>query len=131
MVQPLDLVRIENIKNAIPETKTIYPRFSSSGILNSPALETTLQEVKTALETNPNITVTVVGHTDNIGSAIDNYTRGLEFAKQIRWYLVVKGEISKEKIRATSQGEGLAIASNRTEKGRALNQRIELKFNAE
>lgn len=130
-IQPLDLERIENIKNAIPETKTIYPRFSSSGILNSPALETALEEVKRALEANPNLTLTVVGHTDNIGNATDNYTRGLEFARQIRWYLVVKGEISKDKIRAASEGEGASIASNRTEKGRALNQRIELKFNVE
>lgn len=128
-IQPLDLVRIENIKNAIPETKTIYPRFSSSGILNSPVLENTLQEVQTALEANPTLKITVIGHTDNVGNAIDNYKRGLEFARQIRWYLVSKGPIDKSKIKAVSEGEGQAIASNRTEKGRRLNQRIELKFN--
>lgn len=130
-LQPLDLVRVENIKKAIPETKVIYPRFSSSDILNSSALEKTLQEVIIALEVNPDIIITVVGHTDNVGNAIDNYKRGLEFAKQMRWYLVSKGNIDKNKIVATSQGEGQAIASNNTEKGRTLNQRIELKFNAQ
>jgi len=130
-IQPLDLARIENIKKAIPETKTIYPRFSSSGILNSPVLENTLQEIQTAFEANPTLTITVVGHTDNIGNAIDNYKRGLDFARQIRWYFVTKGSIDKNKIKAVSEGEGKAIASNNTEKGRTLNQRIELKFNAE
>ncbi len=130
-IQPLDLKRAENFNKEIPETKTIYPRFSSSEILNSPVLETTLQEVLRALEANPNLKITVVGHTDNIGSAIDNYSRGLEFARQIRWYLVSKGNIDKNKIKAISEGEGQAIASNNTEKGRNLNQRIEIKFSEE
>ncbi|WP_432410465.1 OmpA family protein [Rasiella sp. SM2506] len=130
-IQPLDLKRVENIKKAIPETKTIYPRFSSSDILNSPALEKTLQEVVRVFEANPTLKITVVGHTDNIGNATDNYLRGLEFAKQMRWYLVSKGNIDKNKIKAISEGESQAIANNNTEKGRTLNQRIEIKFSEE
>lgn len=130
-IQPLNVLRIENIKKAVPETKTIYPQYSDSGILNSPALEKMLQDVKTALEANPKLIITIVGHTDNVGNAIDNYRRGLELAKQVRWYLIAKGNINKTKIVAVSEGEGRAIASNNTEKGRMLNQRIELKFNLE
>lgn len=130
-IQPLNKLRIANIKKEVPETKTIYPRYSDSGILNSPELEKMLQEVKTALEANPKMHITIVGHTDNVGNAIDNYRRGLELAKQVRWYLVAKGNINKNKIVATSEGERQAIASNNTEKGRVLNQRIELKFTVE
>jgi OOP family OmpA-OmpF porin len=130
-IQPLDLERIENSTKAIPESKTIYPRYSSSGILDSTVLKMTLQEAKMALEANSNLKITVIGHTDNIGNATDNYNRGLEFAKQVRWYLVSKGGINRKSIRAVSKGESEAIASNRTEKGRNLNQRIELKFSTE
>lgn len=130
-IQPLDLLRLENIKKEIPETQTIYPNFSSSGVLNSPILETMLQKVKEALEANPNLLVTVIGHTDNVGSAIDNHKRGLDFARQLRWYFISKGNLDKAKIKAMSEGESKAIASNQTEKGRNLNQRIEIKFSEE
>ncbi len=130
-IQPLDMERLENIKKAIPETFTMYPRYSESGILNSPALEQTLLKVKEALKVNPDIIITVVGHTDNVGNATDNYRRGLELAQQIRWYLISKGPVDKAKVKAISEGEGQAIASNNTEKGRLLNQRIEIKFSAE
>ncbi|QIE58467.1 OmpA family protein [Rasiella rasia] len=128
LFQPLNLERLEAIKNNIPETKIIYPRFSTSGVLQSPELETLLAEVKVALDNNPDVTVEVIGHTDNVGNANDNYHRGLEFARQVRWYLVAKGPINRNRIRASSLGESEAIASNNTEKGRNLNQRIEIRF---
>ncbi|RDK85278.1 OmpA family protein [Marinirhabdus gelatinilytica] len=127
-IQPLNLERVIALENEVPESMTIYPNFSGSGILISPTLEKAMQEVKTALENNPNLKITVVGHTDNVGNALDNHKIGLDFARQMRWYLIAKGGIAKEKVVAISEGESQAIASNNTEKGRRLNQRIELKF---
>ena len=128
LFEPLNQARLAAIKNEIPDTKVIYPRFSTSGILNSHELEKLLEEVKLALDNNPNVSVEVIGHTDNVGNAQDNYHRGLEFSRQVRWYLVAKGRISRHRIKASSKGESEAIASNNTEKGRNLNQRIEIRF---
>ena len=48
LFQPLNLARLDAVKNTIPETKTMYPRFSTQGILQSPELKTLLEEIKLA-----------------------------------------------------------------------------------
>ena len=63
-----------------------------------------------------------------MGNANDNYHRGLEFARQVRWYIVAKGPVNRNRVHALSKGESEAIASNNTEKGRTLNQRIEIRY---
>ncbi|MDX1462947.1 MAG: OmpA family protein, partial [Marinirhabdus sp.] len=105
-----------------------YPRYSATGVLRSKELEAVLEEVRIAFKNNPNLSVEVIGHTDNVGNAEDNYQLALNLAQQVRWYLVAKGPFSKHRIKASSKGESEAIASNQTERGRALNQRMEIKF---
>ena len=51
---------------------------------------------------NPNLIIEVIGHTDNIGNANDNYLLGLNYAKQVRWYFINKGGIDKNKVVASS-----------------------------
>ncbi|MEM7187727.1 MAG: OmpA family protein, partial [Bacteroidota bacterium] len=65
---------------------------------------------------------------DNIGNANDNYLLGLKYARQVRWYLVTKGKLDPKKVVAISKGESLSIATNRTERGRLLNRRIEINY---
>lgn len=126
--KPLNTERIKAVKNSIPESRVVYPEFSSQGIMVNQALEQLRQEVKAIIDENPNIEIEVVGHTDNVGNAIDNYVKGLEYARQLRWFLVNKAGIDRNKIRAVSKGESEAIAGNGTEKGRNLNRRLEVIF---
>ena len=126
--KPLDLERIEALKKQIPESKTVYPTYSYQGIMVNEALNNFKDEVTEILKENPNLHLEVIGHTDNVGNAIDNYTKGLEYARQVRWYLVTKAKIDRNKITAISKGESEAIASNGSVKGRELNRRIEIKF---
>ena len=88
------------------------------------------QRRKQAMEANPDLIVEVVGHTDNVGNANDNYLVALKYARQLRWYLVNKGNLDRKKIIAKSEGESKAIASNKTERGRLLNRRIEIKYSS-
>ena len=125
---PLDLERLESLKRSLPETKTIYPKLVNNDIFVNQALEDLLEEVKSALASNPSLTVQIIGHTDNIGNANDNYLLGLKYARQVRWYLVTKGKLDPKKVVAISKGESLSIATNRTERGRLLNRRIEIKY---
>ncbi len=124
--RPLDLSRIEMAENKIPEITTVYPKFSSSGILVNEALEKLLNEIVTFANNNPNIKIEVIGHTDNIGSDRDNYLTGLRYARQVRWYLISKGNIDKKQVIASSRGESEPIADNNKQQGRILNRRIEV-----
>ncbi|MBT8261511.1 MAG: OmpA family protein [Bacteroidia bacterium] len=126
--KPLNNERIEALKKQIPETRVVYPEFSYQGILVNEDLLKLRQEVSDIIKENPNLHLEVVGHTDNVGNAIDNYTKGLEYARQLRWFLVNKSGIDRNKITAVSKGESEAIAGNGTEKGRNLNRRLEVKF---
>jgi OOP family OmpA-OmpF porin len=125
---PLDKERIESHKLLLPGTKTIYPKLVNNDIVVNKALEGLLKEVKAALQKDPNLKVNIVGHTDNIGNANDNYLLGLKYARQVRWYLVTKGNLDRKRVLAISEGESKSIATNRNERGRLLNRRIEIKY---
>ncbi len=125
---PLDLERLESLKRSLPETKTIYPKLVNNDIFVNQALEDLLAEVKAAMAANPSLTVQVIGHTDNIGNANDNYLLGLKYARQVRWYLVTKGKLDPKKVVDISKGVSLSIATNRNERGRLLNRRIEVTY---
>jgi len=128
--KPLDNKRLENLKNKplTPNTKVVYPKFSSQGIMVNDALQELLKEVVLLVESNPEIKIEVIGHTDNIGNDTDNYTEGLSYARQVRWYLVTKGNIDRKQVIATSKGESEPIANNGSLQGRQTNKRIEVSF---
>ena len=126
--KPLDVNRpITNISE-IPENITFYPRFSDSGILASKKLDDLVVSVKDIMEANPKLRLKVIGHTDNVSNANYNYSIGLKFAEELRWYFKEKGEINPDRIMAISRGEVRPIRSNKTASGRKANKRIELQF---
>ena len=53
---------------------------------------------------------------------------GLNYAKQVEWYLVAKGAIKNSMIKATSKGETEPIDTNNSERGRIANRRVEVIF---
>ncbi|MFK5981568.1 MAG: OmpA family protein [Flavobacteriaceae bacterium] len=122
----LDLNRIEEIRNSIPDTRIVYPKFTESGISVNNDLKILLSELIVYFSKNPDQVVTIVGHTDNIGNGKDNYNVGLKYAQQVRWYLVSKGDLKKSQIKAISKGESEPIESNYSKKGRTANRRIEV-----
>lgn len=70
-------------------------------------------------------TVTIVGHTDNIGEESANYRLGLQRAQAMRDELVRLG-VDPARIRVLSKGETEPIATNDTEQGRRKNRRAEI-----
>ncbi len=126
---PLDEERFKTPTFDIPPTKTIYPNFVNNDIFVDKVLKDVLKEAQSILANNSNVTLEVIGHTDNVGNAQDNYVVGLKYARQVRSYFISGGKLDKDRVKATSQGEAQAIANNGTEKGRLLNRRIEIKYN--
>lgn len=73
--------------------------------------------------------ITVVGHTDSIGTEAYNQKLSERRAKTVADYLVSKG-VPAAKIKAYGKGETQPVASNKTKAGRAKNRRVEVTVNA-
>ena len=69
--------------------------------------------------------VTLTGHTDSVGSKTVNKKLGLKRAEIIQKMLIKQGA-PKNQIKLDSKGEGNPIKSNKTERGRKRNRRVEL-----
>ena len=68
--------------------------------------------------------VTIIGHTDSVGSSVSNQRLSYRRAKSVVEALLSKG-LSPARVHAEGRGESDPIASNKTEDGRAKNRRIE------
>ena len=84
-----------------------------------------LNNATTALTANPNVRVTVEGHTDGIGTIEYNLALGERRASVVRDYLVNRG-IMNARMRTVSYGEERPKADNATAEGRAQNRRAAL-----
>ncbi|MBN7813149.1 OmpA family protein [Algoriphagus sp. H41] len=87
--------------------------------------EASLADLAKFLIENPEITIRINGHTDNVGDPGLNKQLSLERAGSVRDFLVDKG-VDFESLRISGWGGTRPIASNATESGRAKNRRVEL-----
>lgn len=81
--------------------------------------------MKTFFSTNPDKTLTIIGHTDKIGKQSYNKDLGYRRANSAKLYVANKVGIQNE-IKIKSMGEKQPMATNNTEEGRAKNRRINL-----
>jgi outer membrane protein OmpA-like peptidoglycan-associated protein/type II secretory pathway pseudopilin PulG len=78
------------------------------------------------LTENPNLKIEISGHTDNVGKAADNLLLSNNRAKAVVKYLVGKN-IAPQRLAAKGYGATKPVADNKTETGKALNRRTEMK----
>jgi len=69
--------------------------------------------------------LTVVGHTDNVGTHQYNQTLSERRSGAVADYLRGKGVIP-QRLASVGQGENTPRATNATEEGRRLNRRVEI-----
>ncbi len=84
-----------------------------------------LDNIVGILNKNPNLTIAIKGHTDSRGSEKYNQDLSLRRADAVKQYLESKG-ISAQRLTAEGLGSAKPVASNKTDKGRAMNRRVEL-----
>ena len=89
------------------------------------SLQSDLLAVARSLNSYPNTTVQVVGHTDNTGSAAYNQDLSQRRAQAVTSVLI-QGGVNPGRIRTIGRGEDAPIASNLTAEGRAQNRRVEI-----
>ena len=85
-----------------------------------------LDEAIHILKDEPEIRVSVEGHTDSMGTEAYNQRLSERRARSVVDYLVAGG-ISRSRLDPVGFGESDPVASNATEEGRAQNRRVELK----
>jgi len=74
------------------------------------------------------VQIEVIGHTDDIGSDGFNFSLSLKRAETVKNYLVSKG-CNPEQIIAGGKGKQELLNKNFTETERAINRRVEFKWN--
>ncbi len=77
------------------------------------------------LHENPEINISINGHTDSVGSDIYNKTLSENRALAVRNYLI-KRDIDPSRLFSIGFGASLPIESNETHEGRAINRRTEI-----
>ncbi len=78
-----------------------------------------------AMRDDPNMRVSVEGHTDSVGSDAYNQRLSERRANTVRDYMVAQG-IAGGRITAVGFGESKPVASNETAAGRAENRRVDI-----
>ncbi len=94
---------------------------------NEPTAEfiSLLDRVPGLMNRHPSITLDVVGHTDDRGSAGGNLELSSERAEAAKSYLVDLG-VSSDRLTTRGAGESEPVDTNTTRDGRARNRRVEL-----
>jgi outer membrane protein OmpA-like peptidoglycan-associated protein len=103
-------------------------RFKTNSAELLPSSDPILDDVATAMKRNRGIRkVRVEGHSDNVGDPGYNKKLSQERARSVRQALIKRG-VSPRRLEAVGHGEARPIATNRTERGRAKNRRVEFQI---
>ncbi|MCB0736909.1 MAG: PD40 domain-containing protein [Bacteroidetes bacterium] len=91
---------------------------------------TSISQLAKFMAQNPDVVIEIGGHTDSLGTDSLNLKLSLERAKSVKQALLKRAElweIKSAQIKVKGYGEKQPLATNATEKGRALNRRTEIK----
>jgi outer membrane protein OmpA-like peptidoglycan-associated protein len=119
---------ITNLRSTIlAEPAIIYFATASANVNLDEAFQVKIQNLKTYLRAVDDATVTVSGHTDNVGNVASNTALSERRAAQIKEYLVGQG-FAADRISVVGRGPSVPMADNSTPEGRAKNRRVEIQL---
>ena len=105
------------------DIKTIRFETGSSSLMSG--YQADLVRLVNWLEANPNSSVEIIGHTDNVGSDASNLTLSKNRAKSVKSFLIA-AQIDEQRLSTSGKGSHEPISSNDHEEGRAENRRVEI-----
>ena len=91
-----------------------------------PESQSTMQQIKKLLDSNPSLKLYVVGHTDNVGDFDSNMKLSNDRANAVVNALTTQYGINASRLKAWGDGPTAPVATNGTDEDRALNRRVEL-----
>lgn len=104
-------------------------QFNTSSSMLSRQTLVIIDELTRFLKSNPNVKIAIQGHTDNVGNPADNMKLSEARAKVIFDVLILNG-IKSDRLTYKGFGSTKPVASNLTEKGKAMNRRTEFTITA-
>lgn len=121
----------------VPEI-VLHPHFPTFGAELDDRDRHELDELVQRLSGMTIVQISVTGYTDNVrirprsrGVYRDNTSLSLARARSVGRYIMEKLHLPPSRLSLTGRGEEVPVASNRSEKGRALNRRVEIRILAE
>jgi len=105
--------------------------FKSGSIVVDPAGVSALKRLAVILEQNPDISITIEGHTDNVpltasASMQDNWDLSVKRATSIVRILLANGKIAPDRLTAAGRGEFIPVDAANTPTARQKNRRTEI-----
>lgn len=120
-----DDTQVVNTGESIVVTLSQEVLFDPGSAHVKPEARSELRKLADNLIANPDSTIDIIGHTDNVGPAAENQRLSKQRAEEVRAILVDFG-VSPGRLRAYGRGEDEPVASNLTPEGRARNNRVEI-----
>jgi outer membrane protein OmpA-like peptidoglycan-associated protein len=122
-------VLADRLERALAETGRadvydVYFDFNSDRIREES--EPTLEEIAEVLRRHPDWNLVIEGHTDNVGSDVDNLDLSKRRAASVKEALVANHGVGADRLRTGGYGEARPRDRNDTLDGRARNRRVEL-----
>jgi outer membrane protein OmpA-like peptidoglycan-associated protein len=106
-------------------TMTDQTAFEFDSAQIKPGFDSTMDKVSNVVTRYGKTHLTIVGHTDNVGTGLYNQGLSQRRAQAVSQYFNSHGVIS-ERLAAEGKGESAPRASNATPEGRRLNRRVEV-----
>lgn len=114
----------ENTTDGFQASRLYFPANSFEPVISKESSDYFDSVVKWMKQSEDN-NISLVGHTDNIGSEKTNLAMGIRRVMLIRELLLDKGA-PLQQIDVMSRGESEPIADNKTKNGRLKNRRVEI-----
>ncbi|MBS1508848.1 MAG: OmpA family protein [Bacteroidetes bacterium] len=132
----LTIIEIEEMKQDISASDlldalnkdghiALYINFQTNKSDIKPESEAIITQIAEMLSKNENISISIEGHTDNVGTPSANQTLSENRAKSVFTAVVNKG-IDPSRLSTKGYGQTKPIADNSTEEGRFKNRRVEI-----
>ncbi|WP_428775701.1 OmpA family protein [Vibrio sp.] len=119
---------LEVTKQTDQVVKIVIPTaygFRSGGAQLNRMMKDKLKKLAHFLNSYPETTIEVAGHTDNVGSPASNIQLGEKRATAVA-NVLLDNKVHPFRVRAYSEGEEVPKCNNNNVQGRACNRRVEL-----
>jgi outer membrane protein OmpA-like peptidoglycan-associated protein len=119
-------VKVQKLDNNVVKiTMTSQTAFDTGSTEIKPGFYSTMDKVADVVIRYGKTTLTIIGHTDNVGGASYNQKLSQDRALSVARYLESK-DVNPLRLATSGKGESAPIASNGSEAGRQQNRRVEI-----
>jgi outer membrane protein OmpA-like peptidoglycan-associated protein len=123
---PAGQARVDTLPNHVVRiTMTSQTAFDTNSADIKPGFDATMDKLADVVVRYAKTTLTVVGHTDNVGSNDYNQKLSERRAHSVAQYFESK-RVDPVRLAISGKGETAPIASNASESGRQANRRVEI-----